>query len=170
MSKNAFACNIGFFGPKLPECCECVRIHCQLLPGMFFHKLPHDSGSFNESITIMTEGVVMPILSSTGYHLSTPDAPCADRALPSFGSVHVSRPRLTWTTLHSLGPLRDHLSLLVVVVAIRGDHCPMRAFSVGVCKVVRNGPVVQSMEVDHAYGAEGDVSKAKERSPSYWTD
>ena len=137
---------------------------------MFFHKLPHDSGSFNESITIMTERVVMPILPSAGDHLRTPDASRADRALPSFGSVHVSRPRLTWTTLHPLGPLRDHLGLLVVVVAIRGDHCPMRAFSVGVCEVVRNVSVVESMEVDHAYGAEGDIPKAKERSTRCWTD
>ena len=150
--------------------CTSIRIQWRLLSGVFFHKLPHDSGPLNESITIMTKRVVMPVLPSTGDHLSTPDAPWADRALPSLSSIHVSRPRLTWATLHPLGPLRDHLGLLVVVVAIRGDHCPMRAFSVGVCKVVRNVPVVQPVEVNDAYGAEGDVPKAKERSTCCWAD
>ena len=52
----------------------------------------------------------------------------------------------------------------MVVVAVRGYHRPMRAFSVGVCEIVRNMPVVQSVEVDDADGADGDVAKAKERS------
>ena len=40
----------------------------------------------------------------------------------------------------------------------------MRAFSVGVCEVVRNMPIVESMEVDDADRADGDVAKAKEWS------
>ena len=118
----------------------------------------------------MTKGVVMPILPGARDHLSSANAAWADRALPSFRSVHVRWPRLTWTTLHTLGPLRDHLSLLVVVVAIRGYHRPMRTFSVGVCKVVRNMAVVESTEVDDADGADGDVTKAKERSTCCWTN
>ena len=46
----------------------------------------------------------------------------------------------------------------------------MRAFSVGVCEAVRNMPVIQSVEVDDADGADGDVAKAKERSACCGTD
>ena len=40
----------------------------------------------------------------------------------------------------------------------------------GVCEVVRNMPIVESMEVDDADGADGDVAKAKERSACCGTD
>ena len=56
-------------------------ISSKLLPGMFFHKLPHDSGPFNESFTIMTKGVVMPILPSAGDHFSSANAACVDPVL-----------------------------------------------------------------------------------------